>query len=442
MLTIFANHVWQSTIFAVLAALLAVALRKEQARVRYWVWLIASIKFLIPLSWLVFIGNQLAGSSGLEVSGHHRFYMTIQVIAGASPSSVPHAFIRWIPAIWVVWTCGTAGVTCSWCIRWIKLLRARQTARTLRAGREIEALRRAEHRAGSSPTTEIVSSKASVELGVFGIVRPVLMWPEGISERLSDNEMDAILAHEVRHLQRRDNLAAAVHMAVEAIFWFHPLVWWIGERLVEERERACDEDVLALGNQPQAYAEGILKVCEFCLMSPVACMSGVAGGNLKQRMVSIMTNRGLKQLSSVKKALLAIVGVASVLGPVAVGLVHASDVGTETRSRNLVIASGEREDSHASAQASKKEMEGLIVKKVNPVYPEAARKAHIQGQVLLRATIGKQGDVEKLDVVSGPPELAPAAVEAVKQWKYRPYKKGGHPVDVVTDITVNFSLAE
>ena len=55
---------------------------------------------------------------------------------------------------------------------------------------------------------------------------------------------------------RRDNLAAAIHMVVEAIFWFHPLVWWIGARLVEERERACDEEVLRLGNEPTVYHYG------------------------------------------------------------------------------------------------------------------------------------------------------------------------------------------
>jgi len=58
--------------------------------------------------------------------------------------------------------------------------------------------------------------------------------------------------HEVQHVRRRDNLAAAMHLVVEAIFWFHPLVWWLGARLVEERERACDEEVLRLGNQPES----------------------------------------------------------------------------------------------------------------------------------------------------------------------------------------------
>jgi bla regulator protein blaR1 len=50
---------------------------------------------------------------------------------------------------------------------------------------------------------------------------------------------------------------------LEVLFWFHPLVWWIGARLMDERERACDEVVVELGNEPQTYAEGVLKVCQF-----------------------------------------------------------------------------------------------------------------------------------------------------------------------------------
>lgn len=76
-------------------------------------------------------------------------------------------------------------------------------------------------------------------------------------------QVEAILAHELCHVRRRDNLAVALQMVVEALFWFHPLVWWLEQRLVDERERACDEEVIRLGSEPQSYAESILKTCEF-----------------------------------------------------------------------------------------------------------------------------------------------------------------------------------
>jgi bla regulator protein blaR1 len=94
------------------------------------------------------------------------------------------------------------------------------------------------------------------------VVRPVLLVPRGLRERVTPEELDAIVAHETCHVRRRDNLAMSLHMIVEALFWFHPLVWWMERRLVDEQERACDEAVLAGGTPPRVYAEGILKVCE------------------------------------------------------------------------------------------------------------------------------------------------------------------------------------
>lgn len=434
------NHLWQCTIFAALAGLLNLVLRNERARVRYWIWLAASVKFLVPFSLLVLLGTHLASPTGLDAISRRRFYFAIQVMAVASARTIPDMLVRWLPLIWGVWLCGTVAVVLSWCARWRKISRAKRDAETLRSGRELQALRRVERASGIRRTTDIVLSKTAVEPGIFGVAHPVLMWPAGMFESLSDTELEAILTHEVQHLRRRDNLAAAIHMAVEAAFWFHPLGWWIGARLIEERERACDEEVLRVGHSPRAYAQGILKVCEFCLTSPLACMSGVAGGDLNKRMVSIMTNRKLQPMSFARKALIALAGVASIAGPIAAGLLHASVMPGALAIATILPV--DQASGQATVQASKKEMMGLIVKKVNPTYPEAARKAHIQGEVVLRATIGKTGTVENLQAVSGPPELAPAAIEAVKQWKYRPYMKDGHAVEVETDITVNFTLAQ
>jgi len=72
------------------------------------------------------------------------------------------------------------------------------------------------------------------EPGVVGILRPVLLLPEGILDQLDQTQLDALLAHEFCHVRRRDNLTAAIHMVVQAIFWFHPLTWWIGVRLLTE----------------------------------------------------------------------------------------------------------------------------------------------------------------------------------------------------------------
>jgi len=85
--------------------------------------------------------------------------------------------------------------------------------------------------------------------------------------------------------------------------------------------------------------------------------------------------------------------------------------------------------------------QGLLIKKVAPKYPESARRNHIQGIVLLLAEIGTDGAIHNLTLVSGEPSLAKAAIKAVKQWKYKPYYLEGKPVEVETQIQVNFALS-
>jgi protein TonB len=85
--------------------------------------------------------------------------------------------------------------------------------------------------------------------------------------------------------------------------------------------------------------------------------------------------------------------------------------------------------------------QGLLVRRIQPTYPPLAKQARIAGAVVLQAEISKDGSIQNLHVISGHPMLVPSAIEAVKQWKYRPYILNGEPVEVETTITVNFTLA-
>jgi periplasmic protein TonB len=87
-------------------------------------------------------------------------------------------------------------------------------------------------------------------------------------------------------------------------------------------------------------------------------------------------------------------------------------------------------------------MEGALIQKVVPAYPRMAVMTHTEGQVVLRAIISRTGTIENLQVISGSPFLSRAAIEAVRQWRYRPYELSGQPVEVETQIVVNFTLSE
>ncbi len=327
------DHLWQSTVCAVVAALLTLTLRRNQARVRYWLWLAASIKFLVPFSVLVALGSRFAWRHISNAGG--ALYVAIEqvgqpftkaapAVVQAAPAPtlarVPHL----LPIAAGVWLCGFLTVLGIWAARWLRIRAAAAIAVPRRAGRELDALRRLLASGMTSKEIDIWLSRGSLEPGIFGIVHPVLLWPEGLSEKLDDAHLEAVIAHELCHVRRRDNLTAAIHMLVEAAFWFHPLVWWLGARLIDERERACDEEVLQRGIERHLYAESILKICEFCLGSPLTCVSGVTGADLKKRMVHIMTDHVIRNLNLPRRLMLWTAACLAIALPIAFGLLNAT----------------------------------------------------------------------------------------------------------------------
>jgi uncharacterized protein (TIGR03435 family) len=335
------NHLWQSTLLLLLAALLTLALRTNHARARYWLWLVASVKFLVPFSLLVALGSHLSvrpsappaqASVYVAVDEFSEPFVpeaaaAVNVPVAAPAVAAPDA-ARMEPLVprvlAAVWFAGFTCVLCVWGVSWRRVSAAVRNAVPMAEGRELETLRRLQRLGGVQVQIRLMVSGASMEPGVFGMVRPVLIWPEGMSERLDDAHLEAILAHEVCHVRRRDNLTAALHMLVEAVFWFHPLVWWLGARMVEERERACDEEVLRLCNRPEVYAEGILKVCEFCLESPLPCVSGVTGSDLKKRIANVLAAHATLRLGLGKKLLLITVALGAAAVPLVMGQAQAA----------------------------------------------------------------------------------------------------------------------
>ncbi len=290
------------------------------------------MKFLIPFAALLWIGTQIElvpiDRSGQAIVGildnvAEPFTQPeparVNLRGRPVPPPPPNPMLTLaIGGFTIVWPVGSVALLLAWAVRWHRVTRAARASSAITSGPLLDTLRRLE---GDTPRLRLVSSDQAIEPGVFGILRPVLMWPAGIEDRLSDEQIEAILAHEVAHVRRRDNLAALIHMLVEAVFWFHPLVWWIGARLVDERERACDEDVVRLGTEPGVYAESILKTCQFYIESPLVCVAGVTGSDLKKRVEQIMRNDVHVALSALKRVSLGAALVAAIAIPVAIGIV-------------------------------------------------------------------------------------------------------------------------
>ncbi|WP_158820581.1 M56 family metallopeptidase [Granulicella sp. S156] len=312
------NHLWQSTVVAGIAWALALALRKNHARARYCLWMIASVKFLLPLSLLMAVGELFQSLVATPIVAKPALANVMGQMAQPFPqvrffgvtehsSAATHG--NGLPVLLLtIWVCGALIIVLRWIRGWRSIRAAVRSALPLEIAADVPAL----------------WSTAMIEPGIYGIFRPVLLLPEGILERLTPEQLKAIVAHEMCHVRRRDNLTFAVHMIAEALFWFHPAVWWIGARLVDERERACDEAVLAAGSDAQVYAEGILNVCRFYVESPLECASGVTGSDLKERIVRIGARHAGLRLGFSMKILLGAVGLITIAVPVVFGLAQAT----------------------------------------------------------------------------------------------------------------------
>jgi bla regulator protein blaR1 len=314
----FANHLWQSTLFACVAGVMTLGLQKNRARLRHWVWLAASCKFLIPFSVLIALGGHIRWRPAADTTPSNLSVVLAQVSQPFTAPTVPLPSLPTMPTtasqfpavLWGIWGCGFLGITCSWWVRWRRIQATVRAASPLQLAIPVRAM----------------SSSTSLEPGVFGVLRPVLLLPESIFERLTPAQIEAVIAHEMSHVRHWDNLIATVQMVVETVFWFHPLVWWIGKRMVEERERACDEEVLFLGSEPRVYAEGILNICKLYTESPLVCVSGVTGSNLKKRIETIMHNSVAVRLNFARRAVLAVAGIAALAAPIVVGMMNAPAV--------------------------------------------------------------------------------------------------------------------
>jgi beta-lactamase regulating signal transducer with metallopeptidase domain len=355
------DHIWQSSLFAGCIGILTLLFRRNGAAVRFWLWFAASVKFLLPFAVLAMAGAYLArlfpaSQSMLSQSilafqpAAAKFSAPVQMLA-AGKSINPHQGVDLAPLLLAVWLLGLSIILAVRLLRWFRLRAVMAAAQPL-----------------TLPVKEapvpVMASASLLEPGLVGIVKPVILLPRELIVRLSRAEQESILAHEFSHLRRRDNVTAAFHMVVETLFWFYPPVWLIGARLVAERERACDENVLASGHDPEVYAGGILKVCKFCIQSPLACAPGASGADLKRRVRQIMTAPAAVDLSAAQRMLLAGAATLVLIPPIIAGFSNTPLAVTVTR--NMIAVQAQAEQA-VTAVAEQIGMEPVTVRKLPPL---------------------------------------------------------------------------
>jgi uncharacterized protein (TIGR03435 family) len=324
------NHLWQSTLFAGVVALLAVAFRRNQARIRYWLWLTASMKFMVPFATLADLGSRVnwLDAPPSDLGSRLDWLPALPPLASTAVSStllgVGQALTESAPELPAGLPVSASSDSLGLVLAgvWIGGFVAIVASRTRAWWRIRAAVRASVDWDGTTQAPAGVRLRVTsslLEPGVVGLWRPVILLPAGIDAFLTPRQLDAVLAHEICHIRRRDNLTALLHMTVEAVCWFHPVVWWIGARLLHERERACDEHVLRKLGEPAAYAHGIVNVCRRYVETPLMSVTGVGGADIKARLEAILSNHVGVRLSWPGRVALTAAAVAAIALPIAAG---------------------------------------------------------------------------------------------------------------------------
>jgi TonB family protein len=615
-----ADHLWQATIVVGLCLLALPAFRGAGAKSRHILWAVAFVRFIIPQALVFFIADHFGLYPGLDSDLGTRLRQvsdtmmqvtrpsmlaTQQPAAFASPTA-EHPEVYCI--LTIVWIAGCAFFLGHWWFRHYRFSRLLRMGGKEVRNELLSSLESLKDRLGIRRRAKLRIVWQGSEPGVYGIWHPVLVIPEEMPRQLGPAEVEAVLAHELVHVARRDNLWSNLQMLVCCIFWFDPIVWFLDRRLIAERECSCDERVIAVLENSKAYASGLIKMTSIGLGLRVAGVSSMAGAHLKRRIENMKkTNRkaGLPArilLSSIAtltvflyfvavplhksiaqtnpsnliiensensplkivSATVADISVpperptrnvtAHLINPrivlknnwdravsvyvlefrkagsgqfyltrTDVGLAPKGTDSIETNTSNTFLYSGEggtvsgsptrwtvrldfvrfkdgtvltlhplpipppldnapvrgvsnivggipggvlggksgrvpggvvggRFSSVGPVAPPPKPVkrdpirvglnlpESKLIRRVEPVYPELAKKERVQGKVTLKITVDEDGNVIDASVIEGHPLLDGAAINAVRQWKYSQTLLNGKPVPVIATVTVDFRL--
>lgn len=291
--------------------------------------------------------------------------------------------------------------------------------------------------AGKASSRNVVLASSPRIFGpiTIGIVHRLIVLPARLLSSADAADLEAVFAHELAHIRRHDFAKNLLCELIALPVSYHPLPWGIRERILVTREMICDE-IAAQTAPRRQYARSLLRLANLLLegrpvTTPYAV--GIFDSHSFERRLMRLTETaqpicGLRRIAVIAACALFGIGVGS------------SAIALHVRV-NAPEAESKAQPSGPIA-VSPKIMQGQRVNGPVPVYPPEAKKARIQGKVLLNAVIGKDGTVEHLTVASGPDALQKSALDAVRQWTYKPFLLNGEPVEVKTTITVVYSLSK
>lgn len=430
------NSLWQVPLLFIAGWLAARALRKTGPAAEHRIWvstlllqvLIPAISTLhwswlrIPIPW---------GRAASPISGAH---VSIIMGGGTIPSALhfPATLLATIAVTYVTISTYFAARFLWRCHSLCNL--ARNATHITLSSQAAACWSQCEQRFGIKNAVPAVSTCIFGPVTI-GFAQKMVLLPASMVSTLPESDIHTIITHEFAHMRRNDFAKNLLYELLSLPVSYHPLAWLTRERLTESREILCDQMAAELDGRTQ-YARSLLRLASL-LVAGTPARSPHAIGIFDTRKFE----RRLMKLTEKQSEIPALRRLTILAACIAFGLATCGSA--LALSMNVIPTASSASSSKKAAPLaiSPGIMAGNRIGGADPKYPAAAKKARVQGTVILNAIIGKDGTVHKLKVVSGPKELRKSSTDAVRTWKYKPYLLNGNPVEVETTIHVVYTLA-
>ncbi len=275
----------------------------------------------------------------------------------------------------------------------------------------------------------------------FGWIRPTVLLPLSFL-RLPLSQQRGIICHELLHVRRGDWANTLVEEVLRSLLWFHPAIWILLARINLSREQLVDREVIKLTQEPLSYLRALMHIAH----SPGTSAPAAAflhRSHLFHR-IALLTQKGSRSepYRPVKiAALLGALALTSMVGATAFPFLDSPTPEETISFRDAASRVSSRETPNQPLMVTEDVSKPRLLKRVQPVYPESARKDKLEGKVIVQVTIDKQGRViDNQLLLSAREDLDHAALTAVRQWRFEPATQRGQPVAVFYNLTINYAL--
>ncbi|MDQ8204279.1 M56 family metallopeptidase [Pelagicoccus sp. SDUM812003] len=409
-------HTVESTAFAVIVIALVFVFRLHGAANRFALLEVALLKFLVPVGAFASLFVNVGALAPLSLEAHQIRFSDIARDFGQATS------VDWFAAALLIWLFGTLCIGAS---RTVGLYRNRRLVALSRSGsRQVRerigrALEQAGYGEGRQP--DVFEDARIASIGLIGFFRPRIIVNAAFLETLTDTELLAAIKHELAHVHRRDNLRRLAHETAATLFWFHPLIWMLRQKLRAESEIACDEFALSHGEEPESYAKCLLKAASTRRPYNNVWVTSFSAATLKKRVRKIVTyeNRNESKMKLLALYLLVVCSLGATLAA----------------PQNLKAA--DTEEPIYSMQDLDKKPHAVVMAK--PQYPQKLHESKTPGDVVVEFVLDTNGIPRNVRAIkSSQREFEQPSIDCVTDSTWAPGEISGEPVSVLVRIPIIF----